>query len=469
MYLRNDEVAQKTRRENQEMAMTREEIRSILSAMSREEMENAIERQMLRFPSQTSRLRARTGDFDAMEEVVVDYFVVCGMGLVSLEDCASWTMDFLNSEVRASMRCGAFEAVSRIAIEVIDYAKRDGLNGKLLDTDITRTCCEILRDCATARPELTAQIRRELKKAADPENQEIHQLLRELSREPTREEKLRSLMKRLDREIEEKNSESKDLTVMFEGKRVGSPELRLYCMRELGASEEEVEEYCFTHRRFTGLRRRCLADAQQNHDTDRLILLLREQLDLEDGSPAARHGTALRLAKLYREVGKRTEERALRMDEFARSGGGSEDVRRIRELCDEEHWPEVRKELISRAPDDEARAAVCAAGGLQEELWKLMEKKSELLDLYAAQLPAERAPEVLALCRKRAQELARTADRPADCRRLIACLRQMLALPEGRELVTTLADRWARKWPKRRAMHSEIRRLLKEQKNGKKA
>jgi len=129
-----------------------------------------------------------------------------------------------------------------------------------------------------------------------------------------------------------------------------------------------------------------------------------------------------------------------------------------------EEWRKERVELIGSRKDIDKKCELFAEERMLAELYGLIseqEKKLTLLNKYGFLLAEDYSEPILQEYCKYISSLADYARNRSNYDELIRYLRRMQQYKGGYELVRTLCREWISKYPTRKVMVQELRKMLK--------
>ncbi len=237
---------------------------------------------------------------------------------------------------------------------------------------------------------------------------------------------------------------------------------RMELMKRIGASDDEVEAYRYSQRRFSVVREQYMREAEEAGNKNTLIALLEESKELDAASKHKVHSYSQRLADLYHGEGFTEKELKERFQSFVAYHGSVDDFLSVKKLCTEAGWPEYRDRMIDAVDSREMKEELYAEECLTEPLYAMVFEKPDIpqLDKFGFLLADEHSEEILEIYRKYVESIAETVRNRSGYQRLTSYLSRMLRYEGGPELVKKLASRWSAEYPTRRVMLQELSRFL---------
>ncbi len=270
----------------------------------------------------------------------------------------------------------------------------------------------------------------------------------------------------LDRKIEESGNATRCATVLtlHYGWPIEAINLRIILMKKLGAKDEEIDAFRRSHMNFQSVRAYYLEKAQEEKDTEEEIRLLKKSKLLDKESIYQTISYSERLIELYHLRKETALEKAERREAFLLNPSATvDDFRKYRELCTEEEWRQERDVLIESRKDKEKRCEFLAEEKMLPELYELISGSEEpftLLNKYGFLLADNYSEAILEKYREFVKDLAENARNRSRYAEVTSYLRRMQQYRGGREMVHSLCSEWIEKYPTRKIMVEELRKLL---------
>lgn len=280
-------------------------------------------------------------------------------------------------------------------------------------------------------------------------------------------EELQEEIRHLDELIEESRglTKCKSVFTCFYGYNIEAIEFKMILMKRLGAEDLEIDDFRRKYMNFQSVRKYYIQRAQADGNTEEEIRLLNESKRLDEDSSYLLHTYSKRLVELYHEREEYSLEKSERRADFmAYQSAGIEDFRAFREMCSPEEWHEERIALIGSRIDIDKKCELLAEERMLPELYGLIseqEKRLNLFNKYGFLLAEDYSEPVLREYGKYVSSLADYARNRSNYDELIRYLRRIQQYKGGYELVRTLCREWISKYPTRKVMVQELRKILK--------
>ncbi len=279
------------------------------------------------------------------------------------------------------------------------------------------------------------------------------------------EEELREEMRRLDHLIEESRGETscKHVFTSFYGNNIEAIDLRIILMRRLGADEKEIDDYRKKYICFQSVRKYFIQKARTEGDIDEEIRLLKKSKALDSDSVYLVYTYSERLIELYHMREEYSLEKAERREAFiSYQLAPIEDFRHYREMCTEEEWEKERVTLIMSREDQEKRCELLAEEKMLPELFAeifVQGEKLHLLNRFGYLLTENYAEPILQEYSRYVSSVAEYARNRSSYDELTKYLKRMQQYPGGSEMVQNLCKEWIFKYPTRKVMIQELKKI----------
>ena len=280
------------------------------------------------------------------------------------------------------------------------------------------------------------------------------------------EEDLREEIRQLDHLIEESkgNTSCKSVYTSFYGYNIEAIDLRIILMKRLGADEKEIDDFRKQYICFRSVRKYFIQKARTEGDTEEEIRLLKESKALDTDSVYLVNTYSERLIEIYHTQKEYSLEKAERREAFISYQLSTiDDFRRYREMCTGEEWGKERVILINSRKDPEKRCELLAEEKMLPELFKEISFQGEKLHLfnrYGYLLMESYSEPILQEYFKYVSSAAEYARNRSSYDELIRYLKRMQQYPGGSEMVRDLCKEWIAKYPTRKVMIQELRKMI---------
>jgi len=280
------------------------------------------------------------------------------------------------------------------------------------------------------------------------------------------EEELREEIRFLDSLIEKSKGSNKCLCVYtcFYGYSIEAVELRMILMKRLGAGEKKIEDFRRKNMCFQSVRQYYLQKAQTEGDTEEEIRLLEESRKLDADSSYLVNAYSKRLIEIYHAQKDFAREKKERKKAFLSYQLSTiDDFRRCRALCPAEEWNKERTELIRSRKDPDKRCELLAEEMMLPELFEEIskqDKKMILYNKYGFLLSDTYSEPILQEYCRYVSSVAEHARNRTSYDELIRYLMRMKQYTGGQEMVRNLCLAWIDKYPTRKLMVQELRKMI---------
>ena len=340
-------------------------------------------------------------------------------------------------------------------------------------TEISHVCYEIWQNIISECP---TEVRDSIKEWFDIHSSDgtvidfMEDYLQDFQRyELASREQLKKELAQLDQMVEacKEKTQCSTIYTTFYGYNIEAVELRIILMRRLGASEEEVDQYRRKYMNFRSIRKYYLQKAQQEEDVEKEMQLLLMSKQLDKNEHYLMHAYAQRLIELYqRQNNPEREKVERRNDLLSYTMFSLDDFRNYRRLCSAEEWKRERIKLIEAQNDNGRKCQLLAEEQLYDELFRLImqenqERQIDHLNQFGFLLAEDYSEEILSVYREYVSQLASYARNRTSYELLTRYLLRMQQYTGGKELVEKLCETWIAKYPTRKVMVSELRKLRK--------
>ena len=265
--------------------------------------------------------------------------------------------------------------------------------------------------------------------------------------------------------------------------------IRMKLMKMLAYSDEEIEEYRYTHRYFTAIRQQYMDEAEAAGDWSKLIALLQESKLLDADSTVKLCKYSDKLIEIYHDLSDKENEKRERYWAFCnldRRAVG--DFCKIKELCTDAEWPEYKDGMINVIDDRDLLCEVYSSEQMLNELYETIfsgrddkryalrdryymkyfgdeeglqkARRIKLLDRYGFLLASDHAQDILSAYEAWVRPIAETAKSNARYDEMADYLRRMLHYDGGTELVESLAKEWSSTYPTRKVMVQRLKEFI---------
>ncbi|MBE5909831.1 SWIM zinc finger family protein [Pseudobutyrivibrio sp.] len=275
-----------------------------------------------------------------------------------------------------------------------------------------------------------------------------------------------AIMKELDTEIEA-HSNTNDCGYMYsvaEG-RVSLIDKRIDCMRRLGLSQKEIDNYCDNHMQFYVVRIRRIEAyiEEQNYEEAIALLILSKQLDASDKSLVRSHSN--KLIELFQLIGQTeyyAEELKYNLLSCSQSDVGN--FKKLKSLYFEngsEGWSELVELIIEKNSESHVIYDILIEEHRFNQLMDVLDEYNNvyILEKYFKILSREVPERVIRLYANYIEEsIHRACDRKAY-RSIVRYLRTMSFSDIGRARAIEIANKLKAEYRRRPALIDELNKL----------
>lgn len=234
---------------------------------------------------------------------------------------------------------------------------------------------------------------------------------------------------------------------------------RVNLMVMIGVPMEAVEAYQKRYWQFPGIRSAAILYKIENGQMEDALKLTLESMEMDKDIPEKIDEYQRILAWLYEKMDKPDELKklmaeALVGEDFVQP----DDFKKLRSLCGEEEWLELREAIFKNLDYEYNRRALLHEEALYDRLLEDIRHHGGLSDLdYYEETLKTGCPEgTLELYTFFVQDMVQKATNRRKYQKIAEYLRKMQGYPGGPERVQVLAEDWRLRYPKRRALIEEL-------------
>ncbi|MBO4831755.1 MAG: SWIM zinc finger family protein [Oscillospiraceae bacterium] len=236
---------------------------------------------------------------------------------------------------------------------------------------------------------------------------------------------------------------------------------KLNIMEEMDLPRAEIDHVIRQYYRFPDVRRHLIERTLSEKRFDDAITLLEESKGIDKDAYNGADRWCKRLIALYQELGREEElKKELRFYLTHCSPRDLEYVTMLKELTDEDSWPEVRETLL-RSPSIASIAnLLLESEGLYDRLMESIRKSGliSLVDRFTDTLLPHYPDELLALNLDYLRREMKTANSRKHYYTLIQRMKTLKRYPCGKLEAKKLADEWRAAYPRRSSMFDELKK-----------
>lgn len=245
------------------------------------------------------------------------------------------------------------------------------------------------------------------------------------------------------------------------GYRISVIEKRIECMRKLGASAEEIDSFCTQNKHFSAARNLLIQKALNDGDMSQAESLLLESMELDKDNEALTEEYSRQLLMIYKETGNDaayTKELKHYLLNYSQN-----DMELFRELkvrmAGEAEWDSLVDRVIEKNRYSYVEYDILIE---EERFSQMMDFLDESNNFYIMgkyyDLLCEKVPDrVVEFYARLAMEGMERASKRSHYQVAVSYLRNMCINDEGRLLAECIADTWKKEYPRRTALHEELR------------
>lgn len=280
------------------------------------------------------------------------------------------------------------------------------------------------------------------------------------------EEELRDIVKKLEKLVDESKDSNKCRGVFssYYGYSTEAIELRNIFAKRLGATDTEIDEYKKRYMSFESVREYFMKRAREAGDINEEIRLLKESKKYDKDSQYLLHEYSKRLIEIYREQNNKILEKSERKEDILTNRNASlEDIHEYRKMCEPKEWEEERLKIIKSRKDIDKKCELLAEEKLLEQLFDIIwsqKDKLSLINKYGIVLSEKYSEPILDFYNQHVSELAEDARNRSAYDVITRYLMRMTQYTGGKERVRRLALDWIDKYPTRKVMIQELRKML---------
>lgn len=238
---------------------------------------------------------------------------------------------------------------------------------------------------------------------------------------------------------------------------------RIEYMRNMHYTDEEIEEYRLSHRRFFAVRELEIREAVENNDDDQAIQLLLESKCLDKDYQEQLKKYSKQLIDIYQK--KNAVEEYQKELKYYLKSFWQHDLTYVRllkaSISDTEQWNRIADELIKDHPYEDFVCKLLYEEKRYEELMDKIEQsfnKTGQLDLYEKVLREKMPERVIRIYTDYLWEAAERANDRKKYQYLMSYLKKISKCAGGEAAARNIADIWKRTYKRRTAMMDELRK-----------
>lgn len=236
---------------------------------------------------------------------------------------------------------------------------------------------------------------------------------------------------------------------------------RIQVMKDLGSSEQEINEYRQAFRHFSEIRKLEIREYTESKKYAEAIRVLKESKKMDAEYPGLIDGYSRKLMEVYKLIGNNQEYRKeLEYYIFSCSQSNLEHINMLKAMCKKGEWEDYRNRLLESKTLSNVRYLFLESEGLYDHLLEeiVSENYYYNLDRFENTLkkiyPERVRDAYIALVRKDAE---RVADRKRY-KELVQYLKKISKYPDGKNLAKGVAAEWRALYYRRSAMMDELRK-----------
>ena len=237
---------------------------------------------------------------------------------------------------------------------------------------------------------------------------------------------------------------------------------RVQLMQMMELPKEAIEAYQRKYWHFSGIRNTAITLKIQYGEMDAAIEMIDESMEMDRDDPDKIDEYQRVLVWLYEKLDrpealKKVLSEMLAGEDFVKL----EDFRKLKALCGETEWHELREEIFKNVDYDHNLRDLYEEEGLCERLLESIRTQGDMsdLDYYEKTLKAGCPEAALELYADFLKGMVKKAANRRKYQQIADYLRKMQAYPGGPEKVRVLTADWRLRYAKRRALIEELEAL----------
>lgn len=236
---------------------------------------------------------------------------------------------------------------------------------------------------------------------------------------------------------------------------------RLQIMKELGSSEQEINEYRKRYRQFSTIRCLEVQDYLEQRKYEDAIKVLLESKELDKDYAGLVSQYSRQLVDIYRETGQKADYRKeLEYQIFTCVQSDLTYVEMFKRLCSEEEWIRYREKILESKTAWSIKYKLMEREGLYECLLKEIINSGYVytLDQYEKVLKKRFPEEVRDAYIAYVQRNAEWVSDRKHYKELVQYLKKIKGYPDGEKCTRKVAEEWRSLYRRRTAMMDELQK-----------
>ena len=288
-------------------------------------------------------------------------------------------------------------------------------------------------------------------------------LLEFMKMELATKEQIKKQLKEFDQMLDEKKN-STDCGYVYSALdgRVSVIEKRIECMKKLGMTEEEIDDFCKQNRNFHVVRKMEIDKALSDNDYETAIKILEESKILDKSNESLIKSYSGKLIELYKKTNKNKkykEELKYNLLNFWQQD--TDNYKGLKELmADDPEWTKLIDKIIEKNGGYETTFAIMFAEERYEQMMDSLDKSRNIfiMDKYAKKMSKKLPDRVIQFYSDYLiREMERANDRKSY-RNLVMHFKMMEYCPSGNESAKKIAEKWKTEYRRRSALMDELQR-----------
>lgn len=270
---------------------------------------------------------------------------------------------------------------------------------------------------------------------------------------------IKSEIEKLDESIEECRNEGRTrFTRDSDGNMVDVAARRIELMKAIGATEDEIKDFCKENRHFMSIRKMEIDESYESGKPEKTIELLIESREKDKEIAGEYTKYTEKLLSIYEKLDN-TEKVKEELQNLIISTGDIFDYKdMLKRMCSEEEWPEIRNNMLTKLDMGDKCRLLCLEQMYRELLNLILENGSIFfMEQYEDVLRDEFPDEIIEYYLQFMDELVCNAKGRRKYEEIMKYVVKMDRYPCGREAMQKLVNKWHKQYPSRRILFETLR------------
>ncbi|MBT9778174.1 hypothetical protein GPL15_16865 [Clostridium sp. MCC353] len=234
---------------------------------------------------------------------------------------------------------------------------------------------------------------------------------------------------------------------------------RLWIMKQLECTDEEIRKYREEHRRFAAVRKLEIEEALQEGRTMDAVRILKESKELDQKSPGWVKEYSQELIELYGSLHMEDAyKEELLFQVFSCRQEKLDFVMKLKAVCEPKEWEEMREKLLQSPGSQFIKYSLLEQEKMYDRLLEeaLSMGSIDILDQYEKVLKRIFPDRMRTVYAEYVKNMADTVSSRSGYQDLMRYLKKVASYPDGRQEAEQIAAEWKVLYRRRPAMMDEI-------------